>query len=133
MNIRKLGVNIDHVATVRNARGESYPCPLKAALLAEKSGADSITVHLREDRRHIKDDDLKDLKRKIKIPINLEMSPTNEMTKIAIKFKPNYVCIVPEKRKEITTEGGLNVFKKKKVLERLIDSKKEKYKSKLIY
>jgi len=126
MNIRKLGVNIDHVATVRNARGESYPCPLKAALLAEKSGADSITVHLREDRRHIKDDDLKDLKRKIKIPINLEMSPTNEMTKIAIKFKPNYVCIVPEKRKEITTEGGLNVFKKKKVLERLIDSLKKK-------
>ena len=121
MNIRKLGVNIDHVATVRNARGELYPSPLKAALLAEKSGADSITVHLREDRRHIRDDDLKNLKRKIKIPINLEMSPTNEMTKIAIKFKPNFVCIVPEKRKEVTTEGGLNVLKKKKVLSRLIE------------
>ena len=121
MNIRKLGVNIDHVATVRNARGELYPSPLRAALLAEKSGADSITVHLREDRRHIRDDDLKNLKRKIKIPINLEMSPTSEMTKIAIKFKPNFVCIVPEKRKEVTTEGGLNVLKKKKVLSRLIE------------
>ena len=121
MNIRKLGVNIDHVATVRNARGELQPSPLKAALLAEKSGADSITVHLREDRRHIRDDDLKNLKRKIKIPINLEMSPTSEMTKIAIKFKPNFVCIVPEKRKEVTTEGGLNVLKKKKVLSRLIE------------
>ena len=121
MNIRKLGVNIDHVATVRNARGELYPSPLRAALLAEKSGADSITVHLREDRRHIRDDDLKNLKNKIKIPINLEMSPTNEMTKIAIKFKPNFVCIVPEKRKEITTEGGLNVLKKKKVLKQLIN------------
>ena len=121
MNIRKLGVNIDHVATVRNARGENYPSPLRAALLAEKSGADSITVHLREDRRHIRDDDLKNLKRKIKIPINLEMSPTSEMTKIAIKFKPNFVCIVPEKRKEVTTEGGLNVLKKKKVLSRLIE------------
>jgi len=116
MNVKRLGVNIDHVATVRNARGELYPSPLRAALLAEKSGADSITVHLREDRRHIRDDDLKNLKNKIKIPINLEMSPTNEMTKIAIKFKPNFVCIVPEKRKEITTEGGLNVFKKKKFL-----------------
>ena len=121
MNVKRLGVNIDHVATVRNARGELYPSPLRAALLAEKSGADSITVHLREDRRHIRDDDLKNLKNKIKIPINLEMSPTNEMTKIAIKFKPNFVCIVPEKRKEITTEGGLNVFKKKKVLKQLIN------------
>jgi len=126
MNIRKLGVNIDHVATVRNARGELYPSPLKAAILAEKSGADSITVHLREDRRHIRDDDLKNLKRKIKIPINLEMSPTKEMSKIAIKFKPNFVCIVPEKRKEITTEGGLNVFKKKKILQELIYSLKNK-------
>jgi len=126
MNIRKLGVNIDHVATVRNARGELYPSPSKAAILAEKSGADSITVHLREDRRHIRDEDLKNLKRKIKIPINLEMSPTEEMIKIAIKFKPNFVCIVPEKRKEITTEGGLNVFKKKKILKRLVDTLKNK-------
>ena len=121
MSIKKLGVNIDHVATVRNARGEIFPSPLKAALFAEKSGADSITIHLREDRRHIRDDDLKNLKKKIKIPINLEMSPTREMTKIAIKFKPNFVCIVPEKRKEITTEGGLNVIKKKNILKKLIN------------
>ena len=121
MSIKKLGVNIDHVATVRNARGEVFPSPLRAALLAEKSGADSITVHLREDRRHIRDDDLKNLKRNIKLPINLEMSPTREMAKIAIKFKPNFVCIVPEKRKEITTEGGLNVIKKKNILKKLIN------------
>ena len=121
MSIKKLGVNIDHVATVRNARGELFPSPLRAALLAEKSGADSITVHLREDRRHIRDADLKNLKGKIKLPINLEMSPTREMTKIAIKFKPNFVCIVPEKRKEITTEGGLNVIKKKNILKKLIN------------
>ena len=121
MTIKKLGVNIDHVATVRNARGETYPSPLRAALIAEKSGADSITVHLREDRRHIRDEDLKKLKRKIEIPINLEMSPTFEMLKIAIKFKPNFVCIVPEKRKEVTTEGGLNVVKKKYMLKKIIN------------
>jgi len=120
MNIKRLGVNIDHVATVRNARDEIYPSPLRAAILAEKSGADSITVHLREDRRHIRDNDLINLKRKIKIPINLEMSPTNEMAKIAIKFRPSFVCLVPEKRKEITTEGGLNVLKKKNFLKQLI-------------
>ena len=120
MRIKRLGVNIDHVATVRNARGDIYPSPVKAAVLAQKSGADSITLHLREDRRHIRDEDLKNIKKKIKIPINLEMSPTNEMLKIAIKFKPNYVCIVPEKRKEITTEGGLNIKKKKKILYKLI-------------
>ncbi|MDC0205317.1 pyridoxine 5'-phosphate synthase [Pelagibacteraceae bacterium] len=107
----KLGVNIDHVATIRNARGGKYPDPLLAAILAQKSGADSITIHLREDRRHIRDFDLKNLKKKIKIPLNLEMAATNEMIKIAIKYKPNYVCIVPEKRKEVTTEGGLNVRK----------------------
>ena len=120
MRIKRLGVNIDHVATVRNARDDVYPSPVKAAVLAQKSGADSITLHLREDRRHIRDEDLKNIKKKIKIPINLEMSPTNEMLKIAIKFKPNYVCIVPEKRKEITTEGGLNLKKKKKILYKLI-------------
>lgn len=119
MNNKRLGVNIDHVATIRNARGESYPNPLMAALLAEKSGADSITIHLREDRRHIRDYDLKNLK-KIKIPLNLEIAPTNEMLNIAKKFKPNFVCIVPEKRKEITTEGGLNVRKKKKILKKII-------------
>ena len=117
---RKLGVNIDHVATVRNARGESYPDPLKAALLAQKSGANSITIHLREDRRHIRDYDLKNIKKRIKIPINLEMAPTNEMLKIALKYKPQYVCIVPEKRSEITTEGGLNLYKNKLIIKNII-------------
>ena len=102
-------MNIDHVATVRNARGENYPSPLRAALLAQKYGANSITIHLREDRRHIVDSDLKAIKKKLKIPLNLEMAPTNEMLNISLKFKPTFVCIVPEKRKEITTEGGLNL------------------------
>ena len=90
MKAKKLGVNIDHVATLRNARGENYPNLLKAAKLAENSGANSITIHLREDRRHIKDNDLKVLIRKIRIPINLEMAPTREMLKIAKKFKPRF-------------------------------------------
>ena len=120
MKIKKLGVNIDHVATIRNARDEIYPSPVKAALLAQKSGADSITIHLREDRRHIRDNDLKIIKNKLRIPINLEMAPTNEMLKIATKFKPSFVCIVPEKRKEVTTEGGLNVKKQKKTLYKII-------------
>jgi len=123
---RKLGVNIDHVATIRNARGESYPDPLKAALIAERAGADSVTIHLREDRRHIRDSDLKKIKRKISIPLNLEMAPTLEMLKIAKKNKPNYVCLVPEKRSEITTEGGLNVKKNKKFLEKIIKSLNKK-------
>ena len=109
MNKIRLGVNIDHVATVRNARGENYPSPLRAAILAEKYGADSVTIHLREDRRHINELDLKLIKSKLKIPLNLEIAATNEMLKIAIKRKPPFVCIVPEKRKEITTEGGLNL------------------------
>jgi pyridoxine 5-phosphate synthase len=117
---KKLGVNIDHVATIRNARGENYPNPLKAALISQNSGANSITIHLREDRRHIRDYDLKNIKKNLKIPLNLEIAPTNEMLKIAIKSKPNFVCIVPEKRKEITTEGGLNVSKNKKKLKRFI-------------
>ena len=121
----RLGVNIDHVATIRNARGESYPDPLRAALVAEKSGADSITIHLREDRRHIKDNDLKKIKNKLKIPLNLEMAPTKEMLNIAIKYKPNFVCIVPEKRKEITTEGGLNVKKSIKILKKIIKKLKK--------
>ena len=120
MKFKRLGVNIDHVATVRNARGEIYPNPLKAALIAQKSGANSITIHLREDRRHIKDSDLKILKKKIKIPINLEMAPTNEMLKIAVRFKPNFVCIVPEKRREVTTEGGLNIKNNKKKIYKII-------------
>ena len=120
MKKRKLGVNIDHVATVRNARGENYPDPLRAALLSEKSGADSITIHLREDRRHIRDYDLKTIKKNLTIPLNLEIAPTKEMLNIAIKNKPNFVCIVPEKRKEITTEGGLNLKKNKKFLKNMI-------------
>ena len=120
MKKRRLGVNIDHVATIRNARGESYPNPLRAALIAQKSGADSITIHLREDRRHIRDHDLKNIKKNIKIPLNLEIAPTKEMLKIAIKSKPSFVCIVPEKRKEITTEGGLNIKKNRKLIKRII-------------
>ena len=119
-NFKRLGVNIDHVATIRNARGEDYPDPLRAALLAEKNGADSITIHLREDRRHIRDYDLVNIKKKLKIPLNLEIAPTMEMLKITAKNKPQYVCIVPEKRDELTTEGGLNVQKNKRILKKII-------------
>ncbi|MEM7027660.1 MAG: pyridoxine 5'-phosphate synthase [Pseudomonadota bacterium] len=105
-----LGVNIDHVATLRQARGTSYPSPLDAALIAEEAGSDSITIHLREDRRHILDADVVAIKEKISIPLNLEMAMTNEMLDIAIKVKPEYCCIVPERREELTTEGGLNVY-----------------------
>ena len=126
MNKIRLGVNIDHVATIRNARGEYYPEPFRAALLAEKSGADSITIHLREDRRHIRDYDLTEIKKKIKIPLNLEMSPTKEMLNIAIKLKPDFVCVVPEKRKEITTEGGLNLNKNKFYLKKIINNLQKK-------
>ena len=116
----RLGVNIDHVATVRNARGEVYPSPLKAAILAEKSGADSVTIHLREDRRHINDNDLKSINSKIRIPLNLEIASTKEMLKIALRHRPPFICIVPEKRKEITTEGGLNLNFKKEFLKKII-------------
>ena len=117
---KRLGVNIDHVATIRNARGENYPDPLRAALIAQKSGADSVTIHLREDRRHIRDHDLKNIKKKLRIPLNLEMAPTKEMLRVAIRNKPDFVCIVPEKRKEITTEGGLNVKKNKGFIKKII-------------
>ena len=110
----KLGINIDHVATIRNARGGLHPDPLKAALIAQSSGADNITAHLREDRRHMSDIDIKKIIKKLRIPLNLEIAPTNEMLNIAISSKVNRVCLVPEKRKEITTEGGLNVIKNKK-------------------
>ena len=118
-NIR-LGVNIDHVATIRNARGENYPDPLRAAITAQESGANSITIHLREDRRHIRDCDLRNIKKKLRIPLNLEIAPTTEMLKIALIHKPKYVCIVPEKRSEITTEGGLNLNKKRSLLKKII-------------
>ena len=108
----KLGVNIDHVATLRNARGENHPVLLKAAKEVIKHGADSITIHVREDQRHVKKKDAILLKKKIKKPINLEMAPTIAMTNFAIKLMPKFVCIVPEKRREVTTEGGLNLAQK---------------------
>jgi|TARA_B110000971_G_scaffold182370_1_gene189469 pyridoxine 5-phosphate synthase len=120
MNKIRLGVNIDHVATVRNARGENYPSPLRSAILAEKYGAHSVTIHLREDRRHINDLDLKEIKSKLKIPLNLEIAATKEMLRIALKHKPSFVCIVPEKREEVTTEGGLNLNYKKNFLKKCI-------------
>ena len=127
MKIR-LGVNIDHVATIRNARGENYPSPLSAALLAEKSKADSITIHLREDRRHINEKDLKEIKSKLKIPLNLEIAATKEMLNIALKSKPDFICIVPEKRQELTTEGGLNLKYRGMFLYKLITKlKKNKF------
>lgn len=122
----RLGVNIDHVATIRNARGGIHPDPVKAAILAQKSGADGITIHLREDRRHIRDEDLSELKKAIKLPINLEMAATEEMLKIALKTKPNAVCIVPEKRQEVTTEGGLDLIKNKKNLSEMIKKIRQK-------
>ncbi len=125
MNRIRLGVNIDHVATVRNARGENYPSPLRAALLAKKNGADSVTIHLREDRRHINELDLKQIKSKLKIPLNLEIAATKEMLRIAIKNKPSFICIVPEKRREITTEGGLNLNFNKNFLRKVINKLKK--------
>ena len=121
----RLGVNIDHVATIRNARGSVHPDPVKAAKIAQSSGADGITAHLREDRRHISDGDIKLLKEEIDIPLNLEMAPTQEMLDIALEARPERVCLVPEKRLEITTEGGLDVVNTKKnklrLLEKIID------------
>ncbi|NQY13171.1 MAG: pyridoxine 5'-phosphate synthase [Henriciella sp.] len=105
----RLGVNIDHVATIRNARGGAFPDPARAAELAQSAGADGITIHLREDRRHIRDDDLVRIKSATDLPINLEMAVTDEMLVIGERFKPHAACFVPEKREERTTEGGLNV------------------------
>lgn len=106
----RLGVNIDHVATVRNARGGAHPDPLRAALLAVEAGADGITAHLREDRRHIRDSDMDGLKNQLKVPLNFEMAATDEMMTIALRVKPHACCLVPEKRAERTTEGGLDVI-----------------------
>jgi pyridoxine 5-phosphate synthase len=105
----RLGVNIDHVATIRNARGGKFPDPMRAAVMAVEAGADGITAHLREDRRHISDEDIERLAREIKKPLNLEMAATEEMLAIALRHKPHAVCLVPEKREEKTTEGGLDV------------------------
>ncbi len=105
----RLGVNIDHVATVRNARGGALPDPLRAALIAIEAGADGITAHLREDRRHIRDDDMARLRREISKPLNFEMAATDQMLDVALRLKPHACCLVPEKRTERTTEGGLDV------------------------
>src|SRR5471032_3227931 len=105
----RLGVNIDHVATLRNARGGRNPDPLRAALVAIEAGADGITAHLREDRRHIRDDDMARLKAGISKPLNFEMAATEQMLRISLATKPHAVCLVPERREELTTEGGLDV------------------------
>ena len=122
----KLGVNIDHIATLRNARGGAEPDVIKAALICENAGAFGITAHLREDRRHIKDEDITLLKEKINIPLNLEMAPTEEIQKIALRVKPNSCCLVPERRQEITTEGGLDVYGKIAYLKEYIKPLQEK-------
>src|SRR3954470_15905213 len=109
----RLGVNVDHVATIRNARGGRHPDPVRAAKLAIAAGADGITAHLREDRRHIRDDDMARLKAEIDKPLNFEMAATAEMVDIALKTRPHAVCLVPEKRTERTTEGGLDAVKQK--------------------
>lgn len=116
MKYLRLGVNIDHVATIRNARGGDHPDPVRAAVLAAASGADGITAHLREDRRHISDRDIARLKEAVALPLNLEMAATEEMLVIACKTRPNAACIVPEKRAEVTTEGGLDVVGQKQLL-----------------
>ena len=106
----RLGVNVDHVATLRNARGGAFPDPVRAALLAIEAGADGITAHLREDRRHIRDEDMARLKREISKPLNFEMAATDDMVAIALDTRPHACCLVPEKRSERTTEGGLDVL-----------------------
>lgn len=122
----KLGVNIDHVATLRQQRKIGYPSVIEAAKVVELCGAHQVTVHLREDRRHIQDEDVIDIKRNIKIPINLEMSLNKEIVNFALKVKPNEVCIVPERRQELTTEGGLDLEKNYKKLKSVIPMFKEK-------
>ena len=117
----KLGVNIDHVATIRQARGGTEPDPVAAAAIAELAGADGITVHLREDRRHIQDRDVKILRSTVQTHLNLEMAATDEMVKIALQVVPDYVTLVPEKRQELTTEGGLDVVQHSQLLARQIE------------
>ncbi|MDA9931496.1 pyridoxine 5'-phosphate synthase [Candidatus Pelagibacter sp.] len=119
--MKRLGVNIDHIATVRNARGENHPDPYYAALQVVKMGADSVTIHLREDRRHINDLDAKKICKSKKVLVNLEISMNDKIVNNALKIKPDYVCIVPENRKEVTTEGGLNLIKNRKKLKKIIE------------
>jgi len=116
----KLGVNIDHVATLRNVRGTHYPCPIDAARIAEAHGADGITAHLREDRRHITDADMVALRQAVSTRLNMEMANTEEMVSIALRIKPNIVCLVPERREEVTTEGGLDVVRYQAALAKTI-------------
>jgi pyridoxine 5-phosphate synthase len=123
--VKRLGVNIDHIATVRNARGEQHPDPFFAASQVVKMGADSVTIHLREDRRHINDIDAKKICKLKNIFVNLEISMDDKIVKNALRIKPNYICIVPENRKEITTEGGLNLTKNKKKLKTIIEKFKK--------
>ena len=130
--MKRLGVNIDHVATLRNARGEFHPDPFYAAKIAKKYGANSITIHLREDRRHIKDFDAKKICSIKNLLVNLEISTNPKIIKTALKIKPNFICIVPENRKEITTEGGLNLFKNKnKIKSIILKCKKRKIRTSL--
>ncbi len=124
--MKKLGVNIDHIATLRNARGEHHPDLVKGAKLVKKNGADSITIHLREDRRHINDNDARQICSIKNLLVNLEISTNSEIVKKALKIKPNFICIVPENRKEITTEGGLNLKKNTKKLKEIISMFKKK-------
>ena len=121
----RLGVNIDHVATIRNARGGHHPDPVRAAHVAARAGADGITAHLREDRRHISDHDIARLSREIDLPLNLEMAATEEMLAVALRHKPHAACIVPEKREELTTEGGLDVVGGRDHLARYVAALKE--------
>ena len=130
--MKRLGVNIDHVATIRNARGEKHPDPYYAALQVMKMGADSVTIHLREDRRHINDLDAKKICKTKKVLVNLEISINDKIVNNALKIKPDYICFVPENRKEVTTEGGLNLVRYKKKLKSIIEKfKKNKIRTSL--
>ena len=124
--MKRLGINIDHVATIRNARGSSHPDPLTIAKYVMECGANSVTIHLREDRRHIRDKDVINICKSKKVLTNLEISLNTKILKIALKNKPNFICIVPENRKEITTEGGLNLSKNKSQNKNIISKFKKK-------
>jgi len=130
--VKRLGVNIDHIATLRNARGETHPDPLNAAKKVINYGADSVTIHLREDRRHINDIDAKKICSLKNVPVNLEISMNKEIVNKALKIKPDFICLVPENRKEITTEGGLNIKDNLNKLEKIIKKfKKERIRTSL--
>ena len=124
--MKRLGINIDHIATLRNARGEAHPDPVYAAKFVNQNGADSVTIHLREDRRHIKDLDAKRICSIKKILVNLEVSTNDKIIKKALQIKPDFICIVPENRREITTEGGLDLRSNKNKLEKIIQKFKKK-------